>query len=798
MSSDHTAASLATSPDPISNGHPPAVCSRNSPPGIKYPRSEKLAVIYVHGMGDQTRLCDPTTLLNNLETYWQKIDPLAPALTSTVQTQQSNPADPHYSMSVQLPNGSQLDVHEVYWAPKAPNVAATAVLSWMRKQLFVPFLRRHSKWGELSRLKLGVLGQAITTGHTTSDNGRDLKRQYQNFVQNHPHGTFFEYTCVAPTPPQPAADRWQGLTKSNDLTAIWVVMSMILATLVFALFVTEAVVGLAQFFQQEPLSKWAARYGLSYSNAVDVWYIYPLIAMSVVMTLAWVFGIRPFFSKFMGDVVQWATYQETDEGFKVRKAILDTSSDVFRYVLRIPGADGQKNNNPPYDRVIVMAHSLGSVIAHDTLLALKRDHPDELNRISDLITYGSPIDKFAYFFEGLQGLSPRYVKTVHQLRGELFKGRAKPLIWQNFYEEGDPIGGTIHTAGPSWDPPGVVLTSKIHNIYTANANVALVGPNHTGYIGNKLVLFRVWNALMPGVLPDTPPQVNQPLPPPTRQERTDVDVMAHTRWMRQMYAVILLIPWVLLGSYVAHGAHLIQLAVHQIDLKQASDTLWWALRVGFGLSVLLLLISFLKPAHLLKPLAIALTALTLVGTYAAYTTPGPEFWDTVPVASRTSENDTSASLQQTCDSAFSGTTQNFTLDSTCETPESPQYAPARASWVQGQSAGQLEWSSVLVGLIAPALLTAALLLATKHKSTQHIAKLEAQTHERPNTLLPWIIGIFIAFVALSSAALPDGQAILPWWWWRTTLLYATFSLIIVGGPLQLVWKKRKLRHLLNP
>ncbi|WP_343759360.1 hypothetical protein [Deinococcus depolymerans] len=775
---------------------------RNSPPNIKYPRSEKLALIYVHGMGDQTRLCDATALLNNLETYWQRIDPLAPAFSSTVQTHLSNPSDPHYSMNVHLPNGSRLDVHEVYWAPKAPNVAATTVLSWLRKQLFVPFLRRHSRWGELNRLKQGVLGQGVTTGHTAPRDGHTLKGQYRQFVRRHPHGTFFEYACVAPTPPQPAADRWQRLTKSNDLTAIWVVMSMILATLVFALFVTEAVVGLTQFFQQEPLSKWAARYGLSYGNLVDVWYIYPLIAMSVVMTLAWVFGIRPFFSRYMGDVVQWATYQETDEGFKVRKAILDTSSDVFRYVLRIPGSDGQKNNDPPYDRVIVMAHSLGSVIAHDTLLALKRDHSAKLDQINDFITYGSPIDKFAYFFQALQGQSPRYVKTIHQLRGDLFEGRGQPLIWQNFYEEGDPIGGTVHTAGPSWDPPGVILTSKIHNIYTANANVALVGPNHTGYIGNKLVLFRVWNVLMPGVLPDTPPKVNAPGPPPARQERTDVDVMAHTRWMRQMYAVILLIPWVLLGSYIAHGAHLIQLAVHQIDLKQASDTLWWALRVGFGLSVLLLLISFLKPAHLMKPLAIALTSLTLIGTYAAYTTPGAEFWDAVPSASSPTVNDSLSPQQRICESAFSGTIQNFTLDSTCEIPETPQYAPARASWVQEQEESRpfswIPWSSVLVGLIAPALLTAALLLATKAKSMEHATKLEAQRHERPNTLLPWIIGILIAFIAVSSAALSDGQVILPWWWWRTTLMYATFSLIIVGGPLQHVWKKRKLRHLLNP
>lgn len=43
--------------------------------------------------------------------------------------------------------------------------------------------------------------------------------------------------------------------------------------------------------------------------------------------------------------------------------------------------------------------------------------------------------------------------------------------------------------------------------------------------------------------------------------------------------------------------------------------------------------------------------------------------------------------------------------------------------------------------------------STKAKSMRHATKLEAP--ERPSTLLPW-------------------------WWWRTTLLYATFSLTLVG------------------
>lgn len=763
---------------------------------ITYPPTpqERLAIIYVHGMGDQTRLCDPTALLNNLESYWQERCLPKHLLHSTVQSHPSNPSESHYSMNVVLPNGSTLDVHEVYWAPKSPNVEASAVLKWMRKQVLVPLLRLHANWIDLRRLKLGVLGQAVTTElispvEATSEKDAYEKTLKKDDVSKFPRigtpmifATLMRSAVIGDIRRLPTA-RWQATSIGNDWTAIWVIMSMILATLVFAVFVTEAVVGLVQFLQQEPLSKWAARYGLSYSNSVDLWYIYPLIAMSVVMTLAWVFGIRPFFSKFMGDVVQWATYQETDVGFKVRKAILDTSSDVFRYVLRIPGSDGQKNTDPPYDRVIVMAHSLGSVIAHDTLLTLKRDHPGALNQVSNFITYGSPIDKFAYFFEALQGQSPRYVKTIHQLRGDLFEGRTEPLIWHNFYEEGDPIGGTIHTAGPSWDPPGVTLPSKIHNIYTANANVALVAPNHTGYIGNNLVLYRMWDTL----LLDHKAQIEKLKSPAV--EHTDVDVMAHTRWMRQMYAVILLIPWVLLASYIAHGAHLIQTYVH----LHPNSGLGTILLQTFIFFTVILFFSFKKPVHLLKPLAIALTALTLVGIYAVHTTPGSTFWTNAPAAAVKARTDAPVDQERKCEFTFSGTEQNFKLDTNCKTPELSQYSPGKAAWATNR------WSYIL-GLSIPAILTGILLLLTKWRSRGNPKK-EVQKHERPNALLPGIIAAFIVIIGVTSAGAADGQAWLPWWWWRTTLLYATFSLIIVGGVVQPIWHyvfhRIRLGHLLE-
>ena len=207
------------SPDTLNSGNDESI----SPP-------EKVAVIYVHGMGDQTRLSDPTAILNNLELYWRQHHSKF-TLDSKVHEHASTVGNPHYSLYTELPNGSSLDLHEVYWAPDAPDVDAKNVLRWLRKQLFVPFLRLHSQWAELRRLKLGVLGQAVVTEHVVPSEGVQLKESYKRFAQHHLDGTFDDFACDAPGLPQPAADRWHQLTRSNDWTVLWIVLSMILATL---------------------------------------------------------------------------------------------------------------------------------------------------------------------------------------------------------------------------------------------------------------------------------------------------------------------------------------------------------------------------------------------------------------------------------------------------------------------------------------------------------------------------------------------------------------------------------------
>lgn len=709
---------------------------------------ENLAVIYVHGMGDQWRLSDPTSLVNNLETYLRELTPdqQAPYSLNTTPYRCTLPSgEEHAYLTVTLPSGQSFDLHEVYWAPASPAASATDVVKWLQSQLLVPCLRLNAPWGALRGLRFMALGQAIETGRIRRQvvEDKELLDTYQQFSEQTPAGTLGQFLELQPDKDAQAVTKeWNRQSRSTDRMAIWVTLSLILSTLVFALLVTEATLGLLQLLQLAGLSEWTTRYGLDLKSPIDSWFVPPLIVLTVGVSLGWIFGLRPFFQKYMGDVVQWATYHETSKGHAVRRAILEVSTGVFRHVLEQP---------KPYDRVVVMAHSLGSVVAHDTLLYLRHDpamHPS-LGRISHIMTYGSPIDKFAYFFEAQQGQTPRYEDTINHLRGSVFESPFKVgLRWENFYEEGDPISGTIHTAGTSAKPmrPKQSKQSKpddstsqvddsdaqvngptpwVKSLYTANANTALVSKNHTGYTSNRLVLNRMWDALRPGFGDIV-------------SEETTVDVMAHTRWMRQMYTITLLIPWALLASYAAHGAYWLQ-------QHPPSTSIRWVVAALLLVAVLVVLRPWKIIPRRAKPFAIAVASACALALWATYGPTDDRVW--------TDQETLLTSLNR---------------------------------WAIG------------AGIGGPLLVTLSLLAFTNWQSRHaNGGKATRQTSESQTPLLIVVLAVLgIAVVVTTMIHWPDGaHALLPWWWWRLSFLYGTFTLIAITG-LQVVFASR-VGHMLD-
>jgi len=98
----------------------------------------------------------------------------------------------------------------------------------------------------------------------------------------------------------------------------------------------------------------------------------------------------------VADIALYVTSDRLSSRARTRRAILDEGEALLRGLL----AAG-------YDEVYLAGHSLGSVVALDLLDRLARRAPGvatpDLARVRGLLTFGSPLDKVAFFFRQRPG-----------------------------------------------------------------------------------------------------------------------------------------------------------------------------------------------------------------------------------------------------------------------------------------------------------------------------------------------------------------------------------------------------------
>ncbi len=166
--------------------------------------------------------------------------------------------------------------------------------------------------------------------------------------------------------------------------------------------------------------------------------------------------ITPALANYVGDLTIYTTTDVKSPHYKTRQQILTESLTLLKSIIQ----DQQAN----YDQVILVGHSLGSCIAYDTLnqLSLELSLPSEqnkhlaINKITGLITFGSPLDKIAFFFREarkkdqyirsaiLEHLTsfrvrPQEVSTTGYLSKNPVQRRLEQLHWVNYYHQNDPI-----------------------------------------------------------------------------------------------------------------------------------------------------------------------------------------------------------------------------------------------------------------------------------------------------------------------------------------------------------------------
>ena len=195
-----------------------------------------------------------------------------------------------------------------------------------------------------------------------------------------------------------------------------------------------AVPVLIYFDSDEPM-EWAARLPLWFSNPWWVWAFLGFLSAQV----------RTLLVEYPGDVAIYITPNKVDRFDKVRQEIKDIALKSATAVYT--AAEG---GEPLYGKIGVIGHSLGSVIAYDTLNALI--NLDELSgrplgiveRTCLFETFGSPLDKIAFLFT-IQG------KDSFQIRGQLVEAvrpmirdyALRPFPWVNVKSRNDIISGPL-------------------------------------------------------------------------------------------------------------------------------------------------------------------------------------------------------------------------------------------------------------------------------------------------------------------------------------------------------------------
>lgn len=206
--------------------------------------------------------------------------------------------------------------------------------------------------------------------------------------------------------------------------------------------------------------------------------------------------VRELFVQYPGDVAIYVDSNKLDRFDKIRKEIKQVSLDSLSAIYTARNA---ADTAFEYSKVAVVGHSLGSVIAYDTLnrLLILDDlagNPVEVEQRTCLFeTFGSPLDKIAYFFT-IQGKETFHIReqlaaVVQPLIQSYARFRAFP--WINVFSRNDIICGELKF----YDVAGTNAPPAVINIVDKDCCVPLIA--HVDYWKNGLV----WRALLSKIAP---------------------------------------------------------------------------------------------------------------------------------------------------------------------------------------------------------------------------------------------------------------------------------------------------------
>jgi hypothetical protein len=316
------------------------------------------------------------------------------------------------------PQTPYFDVIESYWSPLDKGKTTFALVSsWILQTLFVPLntTARYASPAVKTFYDFGLIvgGVAVVVAlligafvcAMTALNGLILKAG----------------TCVSVCPTV-----WEILTDPVSLTQVfsWWTLGVLAIAAIGAFLIAQAVkAGLSAIGQKSELQLHAAQRSdrwwliliaflvgallLTASALVPIlpqgaaggwlplWFVVAALLVVGAKTLA-----QSWVVNFFGDVQIYTTRNENSEFFAMREAILECVAKTI-----VDACCDAANEGKGYDRVFVLAHSLGSTIAMDALLRFfeaTEQAPElkaALRRMRGFVTFGTSLEKTRYFFD---------------------------------------------------------------------------------------------------------------------------------------------------------------------------------------------------------------------------------------------------------------------------------------------------------------------------------------------------------------------------------------------------------------
>jgi hypothetical protein len=190
------------------------------------------------------------------------------------------------------------------------------------------------------------------------------------------------------------------------------------------------------------------------SRGHDVW-----ITLLWALELLAAYKARWFLVEYVGDVTAYIAAHTVSKFYELRQQIWQTAMKVSRAVYRAQvnqPPPGSSNWNSLYDRIVMVGHSLGSVIGYDVLNgllledALSKDSLEVAKRTRMFLTFGSPLDKTAFLFRTQREMCSPVQEVAAAAVQPMIQGyKNRPKEWVNLYSKSDIISGALEF----YDPP---------------------------------------------------------------------------------------------------------------------------------------------------------------------------------------------------------------------------------------------------------------------------------------------------------------------------------------------------------